>query len=127
MLQLRRNRFCGTGVRAVRSACGLALALTLGACATEPAYRQQVAGPAHQIARAPAVEVEDDGLPAQTPPPPRNAREADDPSEPFSPNYGSPNYGSPNNRGSTVAAPPRVVSSLTTTTAAGRFIASAQN
>ena len=124
MYQLRPSRSCKTGMRVVVAATrsglglglGLTLALALGACATEPAYRQQVAGPAQQIARAPSVEVEDDGLPAQTPPPSRDAREADDPSEPFSPNYG----------GKTVATSPRVVSSLTTSSA-GRATTSAQN
>lgn len=35
------------------------------------------------------VEVEDDGLPVQSPPLMRSRRIADDPSEPFSPNYGA--------------------------------------
>ncbi len=34
------------------------------------------------------VVMEDDGLPAQTPPLRRQTSEPDDPSEPFSPNYG---------------------------------------
>lgn len=37
----------------------------------------------------PRVEMEDDGLPAQTPPP-RRAAVADDPREPWSRNYGGP-------------------------------------
>lgn len=37
---------------------------------------------------APAVEMEDDGLPVQPPPVARQGREPDDPSEPYSPNYG---------------------------------------
>jgi len=42
-----------------------------------------------RLAVAPMViEVEDDGLPAQTPPPVRVRMMPDDPSEPFSPNYG---------------------------------------
>lgn len=37
---------------------------------------------------APAVEMEDDGLPVQPPPVARRDREPDDPTEPYSPNYG---------------------------------------
>lgn len=43
----------------------------------------------HQKSRQP--DVEDDGLPSQVPPPVNRKRELDDPSEPFSPNYGNPN------------------------------------
>jgi len=38
---------------------------------------------------APPVEVEDDGIEAQRPPPLRMYRAPDDPTQPFSPNYGS--------------------------------------
>jgi hypothetical protein len=38
---------------------------------------------------APRVEVEDDGLPAQAPPMRKRGHEPDDPTEPFSPNYGT--------------------------------------
>ncbi len=40
---------------------------------------------------ADATDVEADGLPAQTPPSARILQEPDDPSEPFSRNYGGPN------------------------------------
>jgi hypothetical protein len=43
------------------------------------------------VARAPGVEVEDDGLPSQTPPTPRIRQMPDDPTQPYSRNYGGPN------------------------------------
>lgn len=50
-----------------------------------------VAGGAQQVASGPVrEEMEDDGLPAQRPPLQRHAPVRDDPSEPFSPNYGAP-------------------------------------
>lgn len=39
----------------------------------------------------PSSEVEDDGLPSQAPPPARIRQMPDDPSQPYSPNYGGPN------------------------------------
>ncbi len=48
-------------------------------------YPQQVAA-----APAPREEMEDDGLPVQRPPLARSVRQPDDPSEPFSRNYGAP-------------------------------------
>ncbi|MDX2264539.1 MAG: hypothetical protein NW215_06180 [Hyphomicrobiales bacterium] len=36
-----------------------------------------------------AVDLEDDGIEAQTPPPRRATPRPDDPSEPYSPNYGA--------------------------------------
>jgi hypothetical protein len=44
---------------------------------------------AQDLARGERVQIEDDGLPVQAPPPTGIRQQADDPSEPFSPNYGS--------------------------------------
>ena len=65
----------------------LGLALLSAGCATKPAMAPQ----ARMTAPIAKVEIEDDGLPAQVAP--RNRRAApDDPSQPWSPNYGGPNY-----------------------------------
>jgi hypothetical protein len=64
----------------------------LAGCASTSSYdRASNVGAPRQVAAAPPpVEIEDDGLPAQTPPLLRQYRpEPDDPSEPYSPNYGS--------------------------------------
>ena len=119
MFQLRPGRSSATDVRVayhkVRLVIVLGLALSLGACANTQGDRQQAGGPtgqAAQIARMPTPEVEDDGLPVQTPPQ-RAAQEPDDPSEPFSRNYGSP-VASPAAamRRTEAVMPQRVVSSL---------------
>lgn len=73
------------------------LCLALGACsttgATGPAtsyYRSPVTGIAPQLrANAPPVEVEADGIEAQLPPRRRVHLIPDDPTQPYSPNYGS--------------------------------------
>lgn len=69
----------------------LLLAIVLAGCARSGALPQQswnVGAPPSSDAGRPRVDMEADGLPAQTPPPRREASEPDDPSEPFSPNYG---------------------------------------
>jgi len=62
-----------------------------------PVYQTEPYGRLHQPARVAGfrhlsdprrVEIEDDGMEAQPPPPMVRKREPDDPSEPFSPNYG---------------------------------------
>lgn len=69
----------------------LAASSSLAGCATDEEYRReammrrQAAIVAHQAREA---ELEADGLPSQMPPPVNRRREPDDPSEPFSPNYG---------------------------------------
>lgn len=95
-----------TGRKRCRFGAGIALASTLivAGCATRaptyvkaPVYqppsqdhstvmvRARVAGYRQQG----KVEIEDDGIEAQSPPPAlARKREADDPTEPFSPNYG---------------------------------------
>jgi len=73
------------------------LCLALGACsttgATGPAmsyYRAPVMGVQPQLrANAPPVEVEADGIEAQLPPRRRVHLIPDDPTQPYSPNYGS--------------------------------------
>lgn len=70
----------------------ICVALAAGGCADS---RDKYAEAAHvramppQVAQA-EVETEADGLPAQVPPLRRAKPEIDDPSEPFSPNYGNP-------------------------------------
>ncbi len=62
--------------------------LALTGCASTP--RQYSANDV-RVAQAAVIDVEDDGLPAQTPPPARARQMPDDPSEPFSRNYGGEN------------------------------------
>ncbi|MCL4764787.1 MAG: hypothetical protein KJZ80_00960 [Hyphomicrobiaceae bacterium] len=65
---------------------GPILALLLAGCASQSEYREAswYDGTGRQVV------LEDDGMPAQTPPVRRSRTESDDPSEPFSPNYGPP-------------------------------------
>jgi hypothetical protein len=65
------------------------LAIALAGCARSGPYAQ-VGGPQPAVADAgrSRVEIEADGLPTQTPPLRRESSETDDPSEPFSRNYG---------------------------------------
>lgn len=70
-----------------------AAVLSLSACAQSQSYPQSNAGiqPIVQrvaVAAPPRIVLEDDGLPRQHPPRRRHGPVADDPSEPFSPNYG---------------------------------------
>ena len=70
-----------------------AAVLTLSACAQSHTYPPSNAGiqpiaPRVAFAAPPRIVVEDDGLPRQHPPRRRNGPIVDDPSEPFSPNYG---------------------------------------
>ena len=70
-------------------------ALIAGGCATSQAQdhaEQQVRGPDPRLAPAQAtkLDLEEDGLPAQLAPPRRAQPLPDDPSEPWSPNYGGP-------------------------------------
>jgi hypothetical protein len=71
----------------------LVVAIVLAGCAPSGTYTPEswnVGGPQPPVADAgrPRVEMEADGLPAQTPPLRREPSEPDDPREPFSPNYG---------------------------------------
>jgi hypothetical protein len=69
-----------------------ALLAALGGCATNSATTtSQYSGSHVQVADV-AADVEDDGLPAQTPPPAARVHQApDDPTQPFSRNYGGVN------------------------------------
>lgn len=67
--------------------------LVVSACASSHASYETPSNvgmqPSHSaVAAAPRVELEDDGLAVQAPPRVRKQSEPDDPSEPFSPNYG---------------------------------------
>ena len=69
-------------------------ATALAGCATDNnTYNAAYAGspPPAYVAQGPAVEMEADGLPAQAAPAARIRSMPDDPSEPFSPNYGGSN------------------------------------
>ena len=71
----------------------LVLALVLAGCAPSTAFTPAAwngGGPQTPVADAGRlrVEMEADGLPAQAPPLRREPSAPDDPSEPFSPNYG---------------------------------------
>ena len=68
-------------------------ALALAGCATDNnTYNAAYAGsPPAYVAERPAVEMEADGMPAQAAPAVRIRSLPDDPSEPFSPNYGGSN------------------------------------
>jgi len=63
---------------------GPVLALLLAGCAGQSQYQEA------STYGGPQITMEDDGLPAQTPPLRRTKIGPDDPSEPFSPNYGPP-------------------------------------
>ena len=71
-------------------------ALMLTACAQSQSYQYQsnvgADAPTDQVAVAspPRVVIERDGLPGQHPPRFQRSPAADDPTEPFSPNYGPP-------------------------------------
>ncbi|MEQ1670208.1 MAG: adhesin [Hyphomicrobium sp.] len=77
--------------RAASSAALAVVIAALGGCSsTQHAATAQDPGATMRVAQA-VSEVEDDGLPAQTPPPHRIRQSPDDPSEPFSRNYGGGN------------------------------------
>lgn len=112
----------------------LMLALALAGCGGRSGYAPtadaRVVAPPQQMAAA-AVnptepEMEADGLPAQTPPLMRARPLPDDPSEPFSPNYGpnkSPSYGPSygNGRSNTADVPAAVTRTADRETAGHRL------
>ena len=74
----------------------LLLSHALGACSTTGAttqapvwYGANAPGQMAGLRAGPPVEMEDDGIEAQRPPPVRPHKLPDDPTEPYSPNYGS--------------------------------------
>ncbi len=83
------------GAKPVLTVCALAALLGLAGCSSAQtnSYTAEKAAvaPPQTIAQSAAVEIEDDGLPAQTPPSGRIRQIADDPSEPYSRNYGGAN------------------------------------
>lgn len=86
----RGGAVCG---RILRIAKVLAVGLLVSACASSHAsyeYPSNVgmSAPSRVAVAVPKVELEDDGLAVQAPPRVRKNAEPDDPSEPFSPNYG---------------------------------------
>ncbi|MEZ5844649.1 MAG: hypothetical protein R3D27_13075 [Hyphomicrobiaceae bacterium] len=93
-----RPRYLAAGPFAGRHVSRLALvagaAVALGGCFhTGPYPGTAYVGAPRQIAHMAvpprrALEMEDDGLPVQRPPVRRAGREEDDPSQPWSPNYG---------------------------------------
>lgn len=78
----------------VAGTCRLAIigvAVLSAGCASKgppQSYAQVGIGRPAANSVSPPVEIEDDGLPSQSPPVWRTRVEPDDPSEPFSPNYG---------------------------------------
>lgn len=75
----------------VRSTASIALLALAGCASNSDRYASYGQHQPTQVAHAVAVEVEDDGLPSQAPPPVRIRDIPDDPSEPFSKNYGGTN------------------------------------
>lgn len=77
---------------ALARAAAAAMLAALGGCAstTHTTSTAQYSGAPVRVAQT-VTDVEDDGLPAQTPPPARAQQSPDDPSEPFSRNYGGTN------------------------------------
>ena len=71
-------------------AAALSALLALSGCASAPQQDYSSAA-AESVRLAQAVDVEADGLPAQTPPSARIWQTPDDPNEPFSRNYGGAN------------------------------------
>ncbi len=112
MRSLRRGSLPLSSAVKTARICVIGCAVVVSGCAAnkQPSY---VAGPSPYIGvpapmppqrgaqmaaavKAKArVEIEDDGLPVQSPPPARIREEPDDPSEPFSPNYGGPRVPAP--------------------------------
>ncbi len=81
----------GRSRSALSAACAVMLGLAAlgGGCASNDSAPSRVAGPMPQPAvQSMRVDVEDDGLPSQLAPRHRRAV-ADDPAEPWSPNYGT--------------------------------------
>ena len=82
------------GRASLRLALVASLAVTVSGCFQHGPYPGTAyVGAPQRIAHMPVpprntIEMEDDGLPVQRPPTRRATREADDPTQPWSPNYG---------------------------------------
>lgn len=86
MYGLRRG-FVAAALRLLLACLGpLGIAAAVAGCATPDSE----APATRSVAQAGRVDLEEDGLPAQGPPSVRTRQQADDPAEPFSPNYGAP-------------------------------------
>ena len=73
-----------------RAAAAVVIA-SLGGCASNSANSTAQSAATNMRVAQTVTDVEDDGLPAQTPPTPRARQSPDDPTEPFSRNYGGTN------------------------------------
>lgn len=91
-MYLLRHRVCGPVFSAwSKPALAILLAALSSGCATRSDYAAANVGapPPQHVAAAPQ-DIEDDGLPVQRPPLVRSVQQPDDPSEPYSRNYGTP-------------------------------------
>lgn len=79
---------CALAVILAAAAGGCSSTRTAGTPSASWSSSEEASRLAYQ-APPPKVEMEDDGMEAQVPPPTRIRQEPDDPSEPFSPNYGT--------------------------------------
>lgn len=99
-----------SGTGAVLSAVRLVLAgafVVVGGCASSSSNSSQSYYRPSQVAAAPQADVEGDGMAPQAPPPAGRAQQPDDPTQPWSPNYGSR---PPRRPVAAAAVPPPVVS-----------------
>lgn len=97
LVAMSTSRHGRGGLSLAARAAALGLTLAGAGCAsdgTQQRYAYAYPGTAYVTPPAPRpqvprAEIEDDGLPAQAPPLRKRASEPDDPTEPFSPNYGT--------------------------------------
>ena len=96
MVALRSGRRPAVSLKPGLTGILLLLALASGGCSSSGRMHQQAWSAAHEQPQRVAAEasrkpdLEDDGVEAQVPPSPAIRLAPDDPSEPFSPNYGHP-------------------------------------
>lgn len=94
MFAFAAGRLPATRVRACSAPLVAVIAITIlevGCASNNGAYYAEAPAVAAYAARSPGVQTEDDGLPSQMPPSPRIRQMPDDPTEPYSRNYGGPN------------------------------------
>lgn len=91
MFPLRCRASVASAAVVVSRAAILGLALAAAGCASSHGARETAQAYAHSnhARETDAPEVEDDGLPSQTPPLHRRSAEPDDPTQPYSRNYGT--------------------------------------
>jgi hypothetical protein len=68
-----------------------AMGLCAGGCANSNGAYYSGSAPAAYVAQGPSVPIESDGLPVQAAPPSSIRQMPDDPTQPYSPNYGGSN------------------------------------